>query len=346
MRQIKIKQRIKAFSSVMILFVMSSLIIALLSGCSSVSNTMQSPYTLTESWGGKGDVTGKFNEPTGIAVTHNEVFVSDARNARIQVFDYEGNFKRVFGYQGSDIEKLSRPMNLAVSKNELYVTDYFNDRIQVYTLAGQYQRSLGKSGHGPGEFDAPVGIDVADNGDLYVVDFYNQRLQQLRRDGSFVRQWGTTGKTGFLSGQFNYPTDVALDADNNLYVADGFNDRMQVFDKAGEYAYKWGGLWGMNVSGSRPGWFKTVTSTSIGPNGHVYVADFYNDRMQEFSADGDFLDMITVPSENLQHTVIAVAVAQDGTVFLADHGNHRIQKWQKQALNPNDTGFVNADSKK
>lgn len=84
----------------------------------------------------------------------------------------------------------------------------------------------------------------------------------------------------------------------------------------------------MNVSGNRPGWFTTVTSISIGPTGHIYVADFYNDRVQMFSANGDFLNMITVASEGLQHTAIAVAVAQNGTVFIADYGNHRIQKWQ------------------
>jgi len=38
--------------------------------------------------------------------------------------------------------------------------------------------------------------------------------------------------------------------------------------------------------------------------------------------------MITVASEGLQHTAIAVADAQNGTVFIADYGNHRIQKWQ------------------
>jgi len=332
MRQTKNKHRIKSLLSVTALFMVLALTIVLLSNCSSSVSKIESPYVLTESWGNKGNGTGEFNEPTGIAVSSNEVFVSDARNARIQVFDYNGNFKRAFGHQGNDSEKLGRPMNLTVKNSELYVTDYFKDRIQVYSLEGQYLRSLGKSGHGPGEFDAPVGIDVAVNGDVYVIDFYNQRLQQLHRDGSFIRQWGTTGKTGFLSGKFNYPTDVAIDNDNNIYVADGFNDRVQVFDKAGEYSHKWGGLWGMNVSGSRPGWFTTVTSINIGPKGRIYVADFYNDRVQIFSAKGDFLNAIPVPADGLQHTAIAVAIAQDDTVFIANYGNHQIQKWQSQAL--------------
>jgi len=328
MRQTKYKNTMESLFSVTALFMALALIIILLGSCSRVANKLESPYILAASWGGKGDTAGKFNEPTGIAVTDNEVFVSDARNARIQVFDYNGNFKREFGYQGNDLEKLGRPMNLTVKNNEVYVTDYFKDRIQVYSLEGQFLRSLGKSGSGPGEFDAPVGVDVALNGDVYVIDFYNQRLQQLHRDGRFIRQWGTTGKTGILSGKFNYPTDVAIDSDNNIFVADGFNDRVQVFDNEGKYSHKWGGLWGMNISGNRPGWFTTVTSISIGPMGRIYVADFYNDRVQIFSAKGDFLNVIPVPTDGPQHTAIAVAIAQDGTVFIADHGNHQIQKWQ------------------
>ncbi len=54
-------------------------------------------YAFVTAWGGKGDGPGQFNDPTGIAVAGGEVFVADARNGRIQVFDLDGNFKRQFG---------------------------------------------------------------------------------------------------------------------------------------------------------------------------------------------------------------------------------------------------------
>ena len=44
-------------------------------------------YVFVAAWGEKGSAAGQFDDPTGIAVTDDEVFVSDARNARIQVLD-------------------------------------------------------------------------------------------------------------------------------------------------------------------------------------------------------------------------------------------------------------------
>lgn len=304
--------------------------IVLLGGCTNSLPVNAKTYQMTDSWGGKGAHPGEFNEPTGIAITSNEIFVSDARNARIQVFDLTGKFKRAFGNTGDKKQQLGRPMNLAVHGNELYIADYFNDQIKIYSLDGTFKRSIGSSGNGPGQFNAPVGVDVATNGDIYVADFYNQRIQQLSSDSGFIRQWGETEKTGIWSGKFNYPTDVALTANNTLYVADGFNDRVQVFNNQGEYSHKWGGLFGMNVSGNKPGWFKTVTAIKIGPDKNIYVADFYNDRVQIFTPAGELVNIIDVPSSGVQHSSIAVAVSTDGSLYIVNHGKHQVEHWQAQ----------------
>lgn len=166
-----------------------------------VPSAQEPPYGFVTAWGEKGSATGQFDDPTGIAVADGEVFVSDSRNGRIQVFDLDGRFKRQFGTPGSGPGQLGRPMNLTVHKDELYVAEHFNDRIQVFSLDGQSKRLLGKAGSGPGEFSAPGGVAVAPNGDVLVADFYNQRIQQLEADGSFVRQWGTTGQIGIWGGR-------------------------------------------------------------------------------------------------------------------------------------------------
>ena len=200
----------------------------------------------------------------------------------------------------------------------------------MFGLDGTPRRSIGKAGKGPGEFNAPGGVAVAGNGDLYVADFYGQRIQQLHADGSFVRQWGHTGKVGIRAGEFNYPTDVALADEGSLYVADGYNDRVQVFGPNGKFLRKWGGPFGMNVFGPFNGWFATVTRITIDPDGNVFVADFYNNRVQKFSPDGAFLSTFgtkgTGPGQF--EKAIAVAVARNGTVFVADFANNRIQKWK------------------
>ena len=171
---------------------------------------------------------------------------------------------------------------------------------------------------------------MGSDGTLYVADFYNQRVQHLDADGVFLRQWGTTGEVGIRSGEFNYPTDVAVGPGGDIFVADGYNDRIQVFRPTGELSHKWGGPFGLNIHGPFKGWFSTVTGLAVGPKGNVFVADFYNHRIQKFAPDGTFLT--SFGSRGSGHGEfeypMAVAVTADGTVFVADFGNNRIQQWR------------------
>ncbi len=298
-----------------------------------VPGVKEPPYVFAAAWGSKGDAQGQFDDPTGIAIAETQVFVSDARNARIQVFDLNGKFLRSFGKPGKGPGELDRPMNLTVRDGALYVAEYFNDRIQVFALDGVSRRLIGKAGSGPGEFNAPGGVAVSSDGSLYVADFYNHRIQKLTADGKFVRQWGASAGRKPLSDangiSFSYPTDVALAGDGKLVVADGYNDRVQVFNADGSFSHKWGGPFAANIYGPFNGWFATVTSVAIGPKGNIFVADFYNDRIQKFMPDGTFLTSFGRRGNGkgeLRYP-IAVAVAADGSVFVADYGNNRITKW-------------------
>ena len=292
-----------------------------------INRNQEPPYSLTLAWGEKGSAPGQLNDPTGVAVTDTEVFVSDARNGRIQVFDHQGHFKRKFGTPGDGIGELGRPMNLTIHDDKLYVPEYMNDRIQVFSLTGEPLSMIGSLGKGPGQFNAPGGVAVADNGDLFVADFYNHRVQHLRADGSFVQQWGTTGVTGRGAGEFTYPTDVALGKDGMLYVADGYGNRVQAFDTTGDFLHKWGGPFAIGLYGPFKGWFTTTTSIALGPNGEVFVADFYNDRIQTFTARGDYLTAFGTPPENPGHTAMAVDVGRDGAVWSVNFADNRVEKW-------------------
>jgi DNA-binding beta-propeller fold protein YncE len=123
---------------------------------------------------------------------------------------------------------------------------------------------------------------------------------------------------------------VAIAADGRFYVADGYNDRIQVFRADGEFSYKWGGPLAMNIFGPFNGWFATATSVALDQNGNVFVADFYNHRVQKFARDGTFLTGFGARGNGpgqFEHP-IAVAIASDGSVFVTDFGNHRVQKWR------------------
>jgi DNA-binding beta-propeller fold protein YncE len=295
-----------------------------------VPSAKEPPYEFVKAWGSKGSDPGQFSDPTGVAISGDEVFVADSRNGRIQVFDLDGNFKRMFGKPGDQPGALGRPMNLTADDGELYVPEYFNDRIQVFGLDGTPKRIIGGPGSGPGEFSGPGGVAVGKNGELYVADFYGQRVQALKPDGAFIRQWGQTGRTSHAVGSFYYPTDVAVDRTGDVYMADGYGNRIQVFRPDGAFLRKWGGPLARGIYGPFNGWFTTVTSIAFGPEGNLFTADFYNDRVQKFSPDGTYLTSFGSKGAGpgrFDHP-LAVAAGDDGAVFVADLGNNRIQKWR------------------
>lgn len=273
----------------------------------------EAPYVLAGSWGGQGAAPGQFHDPTGIAVHAGEVFVADARNGRIQVFDENGDFKRAFGH-----DVLERPMNLEIADGRLYVPDYFKDMVHVFTLEGDSEGAVAAADG----LDSPGGTAVYPDGSLLVADSYGQRIVHLDPDGQVLRVW---------DGRFSYPTDVALAGDGGFYVADGYNDRIQRFGPDGELVGKWGGPFAGNVFGPFKGWFTTVTSVAVGPDGKVFAADFYNDRVQKFSADGRFLTAFGTARDGPGQSEIAIAVADDGTVWTTNFAGNRVEQWRPAA---------------
>jgi DNA-binding beta-propeller fold protein YncE len=130
---------------------------------------------------------------------------------------------------------------------------------------------------------------------------------------------------------------VAVAADGSIYVADGFNHRVQKFTAQGEYVMSIG-----TPSGQTPnpptGTFNEPWGVAAAPDGSIYVADTWNNRIQHFTADGAFINSWgaqgdsggqAVGSEGLFYGPRSVAVDASGRVLVADTGNKRIQVFDK-----------------
>ena len=139
--------------SVKRLFLLASLAVLML-GCQP-SAPETTTYRFVKTWGQRGEGPGELREPIGIVISGEEVFVSDAGNNRIQVFDLEGRFLRQFGSEGSGAGELGRPMHLGLQGSTLFVSEYLNDRVQRFSFEGTPLSSIGSAGTGPGQFDAP-----------------------------------------------------------------------------------------------------------------------------------------------------------------------------------------------
>ncbi len=143
------------------------------------------------------------SQPWGLAVAPGgEVVVADTFGWRIRVFDRDLKPIATFGQPPDTTKKpgpfdLFGPRDAAIdSEGHIWVTDTGNDRIQVFTMQGEFVKTVGSSGKGEGQFDEPVGIDIAKDGSIYVADMYNRRVEILNPDGSYKGQFAVDGWGG------------------------------------------------------------------------------------------------------------------------------------------------------
>jgi DNA-binding beta-propeller fold protein YncE len=166
-----------------------------------------------------------------MSVYQGRLYMADAGNHRVDVFDLSGKFLFDFGGSGTEPGKLNNPEAAKVnSVGEVFVADLKNNRIQVFDAEGKFLRGWGQSGTEHGAFAAPAGIafDAYDN--VYVAEIGNNRVQVFSRNGKFLT---ALGQTGDGPGAFRNTHGIAVNPATGLvFVADTDNHRVQVFAPA------------------------------------------------------------------------------------------------------------------
>lgn len=131
--------------------------------------------------GRPGEGEGEFNYPTALTfAADGNLLVVDQMNARVQIFDSQGDFVELFGGRGVGFGNFARPKDVAIDADGIiYVTDAAFNNVQLFDRDLTLLTFVGEGGVGPGTFNIAAGA-AAHRDEFAVVDQLNGRLQVFR----------------------------------------------------------------------------------------------------------------------------------------------------------------------
>lgn len=245
--------------------------------------------------GQRGVGPGSYSWPESVAVAPDKtVWVADSRNDRM--FHYSADLSTLLATVGGSSTGGSPPPGLfsnidgvAVDPSgTVWADDTSNNRVQMYdpstnTFAAFGIRGTGTTGSA--QFIAPQGIAVTGSV-VYVADTGNNRIEELDHSGNILN-------VSAISVGLSGPQGVTVASDGTVWVADTQNDRIVHLDANLNNLNDGFGSCG-STAPPPPSWPVCLNGStniylphSLATFGSVlFVADTYNNRIQEFDITG------------------------------------------------------------
>jgi RHS repeat-associated protein len=301
--------------------------------------------TTKYAYGSHGEVES-MTDPLG----HVWKYEYDTYGDRTAEIDPEGN-KRTWTYNedSQETSTVSPRGNVSGTEPAIFTTTTERDQqgrpISVTEPPREpvYNSAFGSSGSGNGQFQFPTLSAVTSSGDLWVADSSLNRLQEFNSKGEYVTQFGSSG-TG--DGQFKFPFGVAINkTTGDIYVADRENYRIQEFSSTGTFirAFGYGVSDGAEkyevcttgcragLMGSKVSEFWEPDGIAIDSSGHLWVVDEVNDRLEEISETGEYINEYGSKGTGNGQLSGPVAIAYDkSNLYVTEAINDRVQEFSTE----------------
>jgi len=265
-----------------------------------------------------------FRGPFGIAVRPDGSFyVAEIDGRRITKFDPDGNrigqINQIQGYG-----QLKGPFDVEFDDGDnLYIADEPGHSILVLDKDEQLILKLGtgQATEEPGGFYHPHFLAVNEKLQLiYVADTINNRVQIFDSQGKLLKILGRLGRKE--PGTYHHPTGIDCDEKGNLYVMSMYGRFINVYNP------QWQLVGTLGRKGTGGGQFESAYALLYHQN-TIWVADTYNNRVQQISLDGKSLKIFGGvegdSADQFSHPTDLGFDAQ-GNIYVADWKNNRVMK--------------------
>ena len=300
----------------------------------------------------------KFTRPTGFTLDKDgSLYVMDFGNHRIRKVDI---YNRTMTYAGSGfpgyldgpaigVAQLRNPSKGVIGpKGNLYFIESSGSLVRkvdtkghVSTYAGSGQRGDKDGPALQASFKYLNSIAIDKQGQLYLGDSSGFTIRKVDTKGQVTTVVGSY-PPGYVDGDFSKAKfkrfgGMTLDQKGNLYVADVGAHRIRKIDfvnkkvttvaGTGKYGFKDGDL--------AQAQFGTIEGMTVGPLGHLYIADSGNARVRMLDFKKKTVVTIAGARGNREFTGAGnkvfflyptdVAVTPEGTIFVVDASRHHIR---------------------
>lgn len=310
--------------------------------------------------------SAQLNGPRGVSFdAQGNLLIADTDNNRVRKIDARGIITTIAGADHGSGDngpalnaRMFEPSGIAIDgTGNVYVSDTNNNRVRRIATNGAITNfagngSAGFSGDGgnatSAELNSPAGLTFDRSGALYIADSGNNVIRKVLNGViSTVAGNGTGGNDGdgkqATEAQFYHPSMVAFDRSGTMYIADSNNNRIRKVGTDGIVRHVAGeakqGLPGYAGDGdmAETARLNYPRGLAIDPNGNIFIADFFNDRIRKIAAGSGIITTAAgtgvrggagegIPATQAQLALPAgISFDSQGNLYIADSLNNRIR---------------------
>ncbi len=211
---------------------------------------------------------------------------------------------------------IPRPRGLAIGDNDEVLCLDNGGRLLVLDETGNLLRQWEMPDH---EVGKPEGVCLLKDGRIAVADTHYHRVVFFDEIGNVLEYLGGEGRA---DGEFLFPVAICQDDAEHLYVCEyGGDHRVQKFTSSGEHLLTFG------TFGTVVGQFQRPSGI-VWHDGRLYIADAINSRVQVFTDNGKFVEVLgdQTGGLSLEYPYDIALDRESGALFIVEYGAGRVTK--------------------